>query len=68
MLERVDSSSLDIGLLIAAGALIPPEDKVQKLHPIPPSRPTPQIRPVTLTTRQRLRIWWRSRFGWLIYR
>lgn len=52
-LERVDSSSLDIGLLIASGAM---------------SRPVGQPYPLTLTLRQRFSRWVRVRFGHLIYR
>lgn len=52
-LEGVDSSSLDIGLLIASGAM---------------SRPVGQPYPITLTLRQRFSRWVRVRFGHLIYR
>lgn len=52
-LERVDSSSLDVGLLMASGAM---------------RRPAGQPYPLTLTLRQRFLRWVRVRFGRLIYR
>lgn len=52
-LESVDSSALDIGLLIASGAMEAPQVR-------------PAARTVTL--RQRITRWVRLRFGWALYR
>lgn len=53
ILERVDSSALDIGLLISSGAMEPP-------HVAP--------RALTVSPWQRFTRWVRVRFGWAIYR